>query len=57
MEFGAEMDTFPTVKLENCPPVVWIGNRRPEKSETGTGTSHEGRITCRNLQVANKTPG
>ena len=48
MEFGAEMDAFPTDKLENCPPVVWNGNRRPEKSETGTGTSLKMRVTCGN---------
>ncbi|XXG88363.1 hypothetical protein AAC387_Pa12g0579 [Persea americana] len=47
-EFGVEIDAFPTVRLENGPPGVRNGNRRPGKSETGTGTSVEGRVTCRN---------
>ncbi|XXG46053.1 hypothetical protein AAC387_Pa02g0986 [Persea americana] len=47
-EFGAKMDAFATLRLENGPLGVRKGNRRLEKSEIGTGTSLEGRVTCRN---------
>ena len=57
MEFGAEIDAFPTLRLENGPPGVRNGNRRPEKFETGAGTTVEGRVTCRNSRLPNRTPG
>ena len=47
-ELGAKTDAFPTVRLENYPPGVWNGNRRPEKSKIGTGTLFEMRVTYRN---------
>ena len=47
-ELDAKTNAFSTLSLENSPLGVRSGNWQPEKSETGTGTSLEGRVTCRN---------